>query len=38
MGVVLLQSDVSEEARKPEAQEKDGGNCEFDKYLEGMRL
>ena len=38
MGAVLLQADVSEEARKSEAQEKDGVKCEFDKYLEGMRL
>ena len=38
MGAVLLQEDVSEEARKLEAQEKDDGNCEFDKYLEGMHL
>ena len=35
---VLLQSDVSDEARKKEAQEKAGGNCEFDKSLEVMRL
>ena len=38
MGAVLLQEDVSEEARKLEAQEKDDGNCEFDTYLEGMHL
>ena len=38
MGAVLLQADVSEEARKSEAQEKAGRKCEFDKSLEGMRL
>ena len=38
MGAVLLQADVSKEAIKPEAQEKDGGKCEFDNSLEGMRL
>ena len=38
MGVVLLQADDSEEARNPEAQEKDGRKCEFDKFLEIMRL
>ena len=37
MGAVLLQSDVSEEAIKPEAQEKAGRKCEFDKYLEDLR-
>ena len=31
MGMVLLQADVSEEARKLEAQEKYSGNFEFDK-------
>ena len=31
MGVVLLQADVSEEARKLEAQEKYSGKFEFDK-------
>ena len=29
MGAVLLQSDVSEEVINSEAQEKDGGKCEF---------
>ena len=29
MEAVILQVDVSEEARKSEAQEKDGGKCEF---------
>ena len=38
MGAVLLQEYVSEEARKSYSQEKDGGKCEFDKSLEGMRL
>ena len=38
MGEVLLQADFSEEAIKPEAQKKDGGNCDFGKFLEGMRL
>ena len=38
MGAVILKSYVSEEARKPEAQKKDGGKCEFENYLEGMRL
>ena len=38
MRAVLLQEDVSAEERKLEAQEKDGGKCEFDKSLEGMRL
>ena len=37
MGSVLLQEDVSAEARKLEAQEKDVGKCEFEKSLEGMR-
>ena len=35
---VLLQADVLEEAIKSEAQEKASVKCEFDKYLEGMRL
>ena len=38
MWAVLFQEDVSEEARKSEAQEKDGGKCEFDKSLEGISL
>ena len=38
MGALLLQVHVSEEARKSGALEKDGGKCEFDKSLEGMRL
>ena len=38
MVAVLLKAYVSEEARKSEAQEKDGRECEFDKSLEGMRL
>ena len=38
MGVVLLQADISEEAKKSEAQENSGGKCEFDKSLGGMRL
>ena len=33
-----MQADVSEEERKPEAQEKDGEKCEFDKSLELMLL
>ena len=37
MGVVLLQADVSAEARNTEAQEKYCGECEFDKPLERMR-
>ena len=35
---MILQADESAEARKSEVQEKDGGKCEFDKSLEGMRL
>ena len=38
MGAVIMQEDVSAEAIKSEAQEKDGEKCEFDKSLEGMRL
>ena len=38
MGAVLIQADVSAEAIKSEAQEKDVEKCEFDKSLEGMRL
>ena len=38
MGAVLMQSDVSEEARKPEAQEKEVRKYEFLKSLEVMRL
>ena len=38
MGAVLLQEHLSEEARKSEAQEKDDIKCEFDKYLEEIRL
>ena len=38
MGSLLLQADVSVESRKSEAQEKDGGKCEFDKSLAGIRL
>ena len=38
MGEVHFQADVSEEARKSEAQEKSGGKCEFEYSLEGMRL
>ena len=38
MGEVLLQEYDSKEVRDPEAQEKDGGKCEFKKSLEGMRL
>ena len=38
MEAVLLQTYVSEESRKPEAQEKAEGNCEFDKSLEGMGI
>ena len=33
MGAVLIQADVSEEARKSQAQEKESGKCEFYKYL-----
>ena len=32
-GAVILQADVSVESINPEAQERDGGKCEFDKYL-----
>ena len=38
MGEMLLQAYVSEESGNSEAQEKDGVKCEFDNYLEGMRL
>ena len=38
MGEVLLQKGYSLEARKAEAQEKSGGKCEFDNFLEGIRL
>ena len=38
MGAVLFQADVLTETINSEAQEKDGGKCEFDKSLEGMRL
>ena len=38
MVVVLMQSDVSEEAIKSETQENDCGNPEFDKSLEGICL
>ena len=38
MGAVILQSDVSEEARNSEAQEKDNGKCAFDKFMEVMHL
>ena len=38
MGAVLMQADVSEEARKPEAQEKEVRKYEFLKSLEVMRL
>ena len=38
MGAVLLQVDVSSEARKSEAQEKYGGKFEFDNSLEVMGL
>ena len=38
MGVVILQTYIPEEARKSEAQEKDGEKCEFENYLEGMGL
>ena len=38
MGSVLLKLDISAEARKSEAYEKDGIKCEFDKSIEGMRL
>ena len=38
MGAVLLQSDESVEARKADSKEKASEKCEFDKYLEGMRL
>ena len=38
MGAVILKSDVSEEARKPEAQEKEVRKYEFLKSLEVMRL
>ena len=33
MGAVIMQADDSAETRKPEAQEKDVGKCESDKYL-----
>ena len=36
--MLFLQSDDSAESIKSDAQEKDGGKCEFDKYLEGLRL
>ena len=38
MGMVLLQEDVSSEARNSEAKEKDDGKCELGKSLKGMRL
>ena len=38
MGTVLLKADVSEEAIKSEAQENDGGKCEFDNSLERICL
>ena len=38
MGAVIFQADVSEEARKEEAQEKSGGKCKFEKSLEVMCL
>ena len=38
IGSVLLQSDDSAEERNPEAQEKDCGKCEFDKFLEIIHL
>ena len=38
MGAVLLKEYESAEARNSEAQEKEGGKCEFDKSLEVMRL
>ena len=38
MVAVIIQADVSEEARKSEAQEKDGGKCEYEYSLEGMFL
>ena len=38
MGAVILQADVSAEARKSEAKEKYSEKCEFDKSLEGIYL
>ena len=38
MGAVLLQADDSDEARAAEKAEKDGGRCEFDRTIEGLRL
>ena len=38
MVTVIQQADVLEEVINSEAQEKYGGNCEFDNSLEGMRL
>ena len=38
MGAVLIQADDSEKSSNSDAQEKDGGKCEFDKFLEGMCL
>ena len=38
MGAVILQADVSAEARNSEAQENDNVKCEFVKSLEIMRL
>ena len=38
MGALLLQTDVSEEARESKAQQKYCGKCEFEKSLEGMHL
>ena len=38
MGAVLIQEDVSQKARKEEAQEKDDVKCEFEKSVEVMCL
>ena len=38
MGVVILQANVSVEARKAESQESDGENFDFDMSLNIMRL
>ena len=38
MGAVLPQEDVSAEATNVEAQENNGRKCEFEQFLEGIRI